>query len=600
MAYTKNPAQRPSTPRAAPLDGEDPVLVTGHGAAAPLGRGPGPGRAQDAAAVTPTLPPGGAATPLLRPEMQRALAACRLALEDARVHAVFEPERIGLVTGLYLEDRPPRAAAGSWSSGAVARALLGDAHHRQARVLAQRLGVGGPIITLSTGEGSGEAALWQAARLLLTGRVDVALAGGVGREEGAVYLVLERQTHARQRGAIPHGAPTLSVGGASPSAVPSSGAELVVTGLGVAARAAWGVAPFLDLLRQGRLAVDDGAAPSGPRGAQATEGARAQDGMEGMALAAAREALSGADHSAENLDLHRVGLVLGLTRDLETPDRADPARASALQVGRRLVPSILGDSLRGALGLGGPCWTVFEGTGSGLLALTQAMDLLASNADLDAILVLAVDSASPRPPRPPARFRAATADDELFPTALSTGRSSQGEGASAILLQRGDQARRCGRPALARLLGHGATTSALGPTLRLPEGLDLARAVEIAVRDAGVRLSDVDVVLGLSGGGADPKLREAAAIANLFAGLPIQVSSVEGASGPPEAASGLYSAVAAILGRRYPDIFPSPGPGASPAPPPTGAVSRGGPVRRTLLLGATEEGSNVAVILGEP
>jgi 3-oxoacyl-[acyl-carrier-protein] synthase II len=232
------------------------IVVTGLGAVSPFGAGVKAywaGVAAGACAIRPiTLletggfrcqvaaeAPDGLAGSRRRSRADRlALAAAGEALDDAGLSATDRAETaliVGAVGGGMLE-----AEAWHWSrrgrpvahpSGLTAvRSILPSSH---AETLASRLRVRGPRETLVTACSSGAASLAVAAELIADGVVDVALAGGADaltricfmgfnalklldpgpcrpfdRErkgmsigEGAAFLVLEKATRARARGA---------------------------------------------------------------------------------------------------------------------------------------------------------------------------------------------------------------------------------------------------------------------------------------------------------------------------------------------------------------------------------------------------------------
>jgi 3-oxoacyl-[acyl-carrier-protein] synthase II len=66
------------------------------------------------------------------------------------------------------------------------------------------------------------------------------------------------------------------------------------------------------------------------------------------------------------------------------------------------------------------------------------------------------------------------------------------EGAVALVLERKDRAQSRGAPILAEVAGNGAASDAASPLLLDQEGKALARAIEAALKDAGIRPEDID------------------------------------------------------------------------------------------------------------
>src|SRR5439155_19040774 len=69
-----------------------------------------------------------------------------------------------------------------------------------------------------------------------------------------------------------------------------------------------------------------------------------------------------------------------------------------------------------------------------------------------------------------------------------------GEGAGVLVLEEAGAAARRGAEALAEIRGYGATSDAHHLTAPEPSGSEAARAIELALADAGLEASDVDYV----------------------------------------------------------------------------------------------------------
>ncbi|MCC6696220.1 MAG: beta-ketoacyl-[acyl-carrier-protein] synthase family protein [Candidatus Hydrogenedentes bacterium] len=66
------------------------------------------------------------------------------------------------------------------------------------------------------------------------------------------------------------------------------------------------------------------------------------------------------------------------------------------------------------------------------------------------------------------------------------------EGAGAIILERADLAVARGAPILAEVCGYGAAAEGMNPLILDKEGRALARAIQIALQDAGIQATDID------------------------------------------------------------------------------------------------------------
>lgn len=166
-----------------------------------------------------------------------ALAASRMALEDAGPPLGVPPERIGVCFGLAAGNRPaierPLRTRGEW------RAPARTAHDptRISRLVARDLGVHGPNLMMLTACAAGNSAVGHGMQMIRAGRADAMVVGGAEElsetlfmmfnrfralapervqpfdrdrrglmlSEGAGALVLESEHAARARGARIHG-----------------------------------------------------------------------------------------------------------------------------------------------------------------------------------------------------------------------------------------------------------------------------------------------------------------------------------------------------------------------------------------------------------
>ena len=157
---------------------------------------------------------------------QLTLAATRLALADARLDLV---DAAGFVLGTEHGDLHSTIefADGYLRGGPAGLSPLlfpNTVMNTMASATTIAVGARGPSLTLNVRTVGGELAVARAARTVASGRLDVALAGGVdaldplvdrtlatlgasseARGEGATVLVLEALDHARARGATPCG-----------------------------------------------------------------------------------------------------------------------------------------------------------------------------------------------------------------------------------------------------------------------------------------------------------------------------------------------------------------------------------------------------------
>jgi 3-oxoacyl-[acyl-carrier-protein] synthase II len=175
------------------------------------------------------------------------------------------------------------------------------------------------------------------------------------------------------------------------------------------------------------------------------------------------------------------------------------------------------------------------------------------------------------------------------------------EGAGLLVLEEGEAARARGARVLAEVLGHGSTFDPEGTE----EGaaLALARAIRIALEDAGTGPEAVDALSAGASGSLAGDRAEAAAIAEVFGARAgeLPVTAVKSMLGEALGASGGFQAVA-LLGTLNTGTLPGilgletteagfPLTGAS-------AAARQVAVRRALLTAFSTDGHACAVVLG--
>jgi 3-oxoacyl-[acyl-carrier-protein] synthase II len=124
-----------------------------------------------------------------------------------------------------------------------------------------------------------------------------------------------------------------------------------------------------------------------------------------------------------------------------------------------------------------------------------------------------------------------------------------GEGAAVVLLEALDHARRRGAQPYAEVLGYGATNDAYHMTTPLPTATEAARAIRLALTEAGVHPAEVGYVNAHATGTPLGDVAEAAAIRQVFGAATdrLPVSGTKGLHGHPLGASGAIEAVITIL-----------------------------------------------------
>jgi 3-oxoacyl-[acyl-carrier-protein] synthase II len=321
---------------------------------------------------------------------------------------------------------------------------------------------------------------------------------------------------------------------------------------------------------------------------------RRADLMVQYAAAAARLALKDAGLEGGGVPEERLGVVVGLTRGPEgsytrffenlCKNPLSPATGRLLlRMGRFAVASHLAQ----ALNLKGISATLSDGVTAGLHALAHAYELLRGNPLQDAVVVVAADEVGAL------FFRLLDAGGVLAPGEAgpapydpSAPGMVLGEGAAAVVLERASSARRRGARAWAEFVGYGLAAG--------DEALE--RAGRLALAEADLQ-GPPELAYGHGRGLPAEDSREAQAWARLL-GERVPIGCVLGCTGVAEAASGLYSTVAAAVGLARGEAYPLATAGALPDGLSfvRGGV-RPGPYRNTLVLGGTGQGNCAAVVL---
>jgi 3-oxoacyl-[acyl-carrier-protein] synthase-1 len=121
-----------------------------------------------------------------------------------------------------------------------------------------------------------------------------------------------------------------------------------------------------------------------------------------------------------------------------------------------------------------------------------------------------------------------------------------GEGAGAVVLETKSEAAARGAVVLGELLGWGCVTEATGIVELLTDGDGLARAIQIALNDAGVLPSQVGMVIAHGNGNRASDASEASALKRVFAEALPPVTSFKWALGHSIAASATLDLVLAL------------------------------------------------------
>ena len=139
------------------------------------------------------------------------------------------------------------------------------------------------------------------------------------------------------------------------------------------------------------------------------------------------------------------------------------------------------------------------------------------------------------------------ARDALRPFDRARTGSLHGEGAAALVLESDAAARARGATILGEFLGSGCTTEGEGLLAVRRDGDGLARAMSLALDDAGICAGDVGMVVAHGNGTRQSDASEAAAIERMFGRTSPPVTAFKWAFGHLTAAAAIIDAVAALL-----------------------------------------------------
>ena len=289
-----------------------------------------------------------------------------------------------------------------------------------------------------------------------------------------------------------------------------------------------------------------------------------------LALHASDQALRNAGLAGSDWDPERAGVVLGSSRGgiatVESNARA-MARGGFRALSPHLTVSSLINQAPAAIsrrhGLLGPCLALSTACASGAHAVGQALGILraglcdvliagGAEAPLTPLIVggFARARALSRRNHDPARaMRPFDRDRDGF--VLS-------EGAAVMVLEEWNHAVRRGARILGEVLGFGMTADAYHMTAPHPQGLGLARAVRLALADAGLGPDEIDMI---HAHGTATRLNDRIEAQALHRGLgprarEIPVAAVKSMTGHMLGASGAFEAMTAVTAARKGRIPP--------------------------------------------
>lgn len=233
--------------------------------------------------------------------------------------------------------------------------------------------------------------------------------------------------------------------------------------------------------------------------------ARRMEAFSQFAVAASKEALEQSGIDMEKEDPYRVGVCVGsgigslqaMEKDVKKLNEKGPSRVNPL-----LVPLMISNMAAGNVaiqfGLKGKCFNVVTACATGTHSIGEAFRSIQYG---EADVMVAGGAEASITPIGIAGFTSLTAlntteDASRASIPFDEDRNGfvMGEGAGVVILESLEHAKARGANILAEVVGYGATCDAFHITSPAEDGSGAARAMENAIKDAGITAEDIDYV----------------------------------------------------------------------------------------------------------
>ena len=233
--------------------------------------------------------------------------------------------------------------------------------------------------------------------------------------------------------------------------------------------------------------------------------ARRMEAFSQFAVAASKEALEQSGIDMEKEDPYRVGVCVGsgigslqaMEKDVKKLNEKGPSRVNPL-----LVPLMISNMAAGNVaiqfGLKGKCFNVVTACATGTHSIGEAFRSIQYG---EADVMVAGGAEASITPIGIAGFTSLTAlntteDASRASIPFDEDRNGfvMGEGAGVVVLESLEHAKARGANILAEVVGYGATCDAFRISSPAEDGSGAARAMENAIRDAGITAEDIDYV----------------------------------------------------------------------------------------------------------
>lgn len=334
--------------------------------------------------------------------------------------------------------------------------------------------------------------------------------------------------------------------------------RVVITGVGAVTPLGVGATALLDRWIAGECGIADGQGRCDefdPADHMSRKEARRADRFTQLGVAAADEAIEAAGLDADGIDRDRIGCVIGTgiggLSSLEEQigvlrDRGADA------VSPLSVPLMMGNAAAAAVamrhGIHGQTYGVVSACAAGAHAIGAAKRMIEAG-DADAVVCGGAEATLTSIAIAAFSRMAATSPSGISrPFDARRDGFVMGEGAGVLVLESADIAEDRGAEPLGDLIGYAATSDAHHLTAPDPTGRAAARAVTLALEDAGVEAGELDYV---NAHGTSTPLNDRSETEALKLALPndaqgVPVSSTKSAIGHLLGAAGAVEAIATL------------------------------------------------------
>jgi 3-oxoacyl-[acyl-carrier-protein] synthase II len=335
--------------------------------------------------------------------------------------------------------------------------------------------------------------------------------------------------------------------------------RVVITGVGAITPLGNGAETLIERWSAGESGIEDGLGRCrefDPLDHLSKKEVRRSDRFTQMAIAAAAEAIGqAAGEDGLPYERHRIGCVIGTgiggLPSLEENQRKLFERGEKA-VSPLAVPLMMGNAGAAAVAmrhdLHGHCYGVVSACAAGAHAIGDGSRIIRAG-DADAVVTGGAEAALSG-----VATAAFASMEATSPSGISRPFDARrdgfvmGEGAGVLVLEEKGSAEARGAEILGELLGYGATCDAFHLTAPQPEGTEAARAVGLALADAGLAAADVDYV---NAHGTSTPLNDRSETMALKAALgeraaDVPVSSTKSAIGHLLGAAGAVEAIATV------------------------------------------------------